>query len=133
MRSPWRFFTRNPREDQTLIYRRREDGSWASALMGPNFRASNYFGFGRRARAQGIELGLLIYNQPKRIWKACDQQPEACLENVPATTTLKNRSPDPTLCGTIGVVMQNVVPWGWAISAERFTMPSKVAKFQVRC
>jgi len=129
----WRFFTRNPREDQTVLYRREGNGAWASASLGPNMRASNFFGFGRRARAQGIELGLLIYSQPKTIWASCEEEPDRCLERTTDAVAVRNRSPAPTLCGSVGVVMQNVVPWGWAISGEKFTMPSKVARFDVQC
>jgi antimicrobial peptide system SdpA family protein len=129
----WRFFTRNPREDQTLLYRRQGDGAWASASLGPNMRVSNLLGFGRRARAQGIELGVLIYNQPKTIWAPCEEEPDRCLERTTNVIAVRNRSPEPTLCGSVGVVMQNVVPWGWAISGEKFTMPSKVARFDIQC
>src|SRR5215218_8664142 len=56
----WGFFTRDPREERLLLFRRTEGGAWVSASLGPAARRANFFGMNRYFRAQGIEVGLLL-------------------------------------------------------------------------
>jgi antimicrobial peptide system SdpA family protein len=130
----WKFFTRNPREDWLLPFHRGPDGEWTTASLGPNGRLDAYFGISRRPRAQGIEIGLLLYKLHKGIWNACNGDPTYCLEHSPIKATLHNRSPNPTLCGVIGFVHQRQVPWAWdARGVAPAFMPSRIAKFEVKC
>ena len=130
----WKFFTRNPREDWLLPFSRSSGGSWQSASLGPNGRLDAYFGISRRPRAQGIEIGLLLFKVPKAAWDECDHEPTVCLERSPIKATLRNRSPRPTMCGMVGFVQQKQTPWAWeAKGATPKHMPSRVAKFEVKC
>jgi len=130
----WKFFTRNPREDWLLPFARHSDGTWESASLGPNGRLDAYLGISRKPRAQGIEIGLLLYEVPKAMWDACNGDPTTCLEHSPIKATLRNRSPNPTLCGIVGFVQQRQTPWAWdARGVAPEYMPSRITKFEVRC
>jgi antimicrobial peptide system SdpA family protein len=129
----WKFFTRSPREDWLLPYRKTTKG-WQSALLGPNGRLDAYAGISRAPRAQGIEMGLLLYKLPRGMWDKCTRDPVICLRNSPIKATLKNKTPNPTLCGMVGFVYQEQTPWAWAYSGvSPAHMPSRVAKFEVKC
>ncbi len=129
----WKFFTRSPREDWLLPFRRADDG-WQRASLGPNARFDAYFGISRAPRAQGIEIGLLLHDVEKGMWDKCTDDPVRCLERSPIKRTLRNKTPQPTLCGLIGFALQEQVPWAWAYSrATPPRMPSRIAKFEVKC
>jgi antimicrobial peptide system SdpA family protein len=79
-------------------------------------------------------MGLLLHNVPRAMWDNCDQDALTCLRRSPIKTTLRNATPKPTLCGMIGFVVQQQIPWAWAYSnATPAHMPSRVAKFEVKC
>jgi len=128
----WAFFTRDPREPRPYLYRL-EGREWASASLGPHARPSNAFGMNRRARAQGVELGLLLENVSVRSWEKCETEPMGCLGRAPAAARVANGSPRPSLCGTIGVVRQPPVPWAWARAPKPVVMPSNVIRLEVSC
>lgn len=114
----WGFFTRSPREDELLPYT--YDGvQWVSASVYPHSRATHLFGWDRRSRAQGIEIGMIYGEIPDSDWKACDtgQAAVPCLKAqdpsdpwIPVT----NLSPEPTLCGRIAISRALPPPWAWA-------------------
>jgi antimicrobial peptide system SdpA family protein len=132
----WKFFTRDPQEARYWVYVRRAQ-RWESANLGPNGRASNWFGASRVGRAQGLELGIILEESgdPETFWTTCDAaERSACLdraETVPYTLT--SSSPAPTLCGEIGLVHQQFLPWAWAKHPERNRMPMRVLKVRVTC
>ena len=129
----WAFFTRNPREEHTLIFRKDDHAQWRQADLGPNGGASNYFGIGRQSRAQLIELGALTFSIPHSKYSDCQKAPIACLDGSSNTMKLINPSPRPTLCGPLGVVLQEQLPWAWAKSAGQISMPSKILRIDVTC
>src|SRR5262245_51815297 len=59
----WSFFTRDPREEKQTLYVR-NGITWESALLAPHARPSNFGGFRRKSRAQGVEMALLINDIP---------------------------------------------------------------------
>lgn len=128
----WKFFTRNPQEEQPLVFSR-QGGSWRSAARGPHASAANLFGLDRAGRAQGLETGLLIAKVPERSFTECKQDPAACLERAPVAAHVKNISPDPTLCGPVGIVLRKPVPWAWARTSQGITMPSRIARLEIQC
>ena len=129
----WKFFTRDPREEALRPYRPvAGDSAWTSASEMHHSRPAAAFGLRRDARAQGIEMGLLLYGLPAQMWSGCDDAVETCLTAAPVATTLTNESPAPSLCGTIGFVLQKPVPWAWA-SPAAVHMPSRVLKVVVKC
>lgn len=128
----WAFFTKSPRDDAYVPYLPSGGGAWASAEVWPHAEPRNAFGFNRRSRAQGVEVGLLQGDLTEAAWKDCTGHPTGCfeaLEPVPA----RNRSPEPTLCGTVGIAREVEVPWAWARRGSATVMPSKVVKLDVTC
>jgi antimicrobial peptide system SdpA family protein len=129
----WKFFTRNPQEQATLVFQATTGGSWSSASLTPNSRFSNGFGLSRRGRAQGIEIGLLLRSVVPSAFIECTTEPASCFGSLAEIGPVQNGSPDPSLCGLVGVAMQRPVPWAWARSKKRVVMPSRVIKMRVIC
>jgi antimicrobial peptide system SdpA family protein len=129
----WKFFTRDPQEERILVFTRNRGGRWRPATLGPIARPANRFGVSRIPRAQGVETGLLMSRMSKRDWRDCATRPEECLRSAPAVRNLRNRSPRPTLCGAVGLVLQKPVPWAWSRADEEIVMPSRVARLEVLC
>jgi antimicrobial peptide system SdpA family protein len=129
----WKFFTRNPREDTLHIYSRKRDSAWSDASLGPNTSLAGWFGLNRKPRAQGIEYGLLLYGISATSWTKCDGGSIDCLERAPIASAVYNRTPRPTLCGTVGFVLRPPVPWAWAGITDDEAMPAKALKLVVKC
>ena len=129
----WKFFTRNPQEDQFAVYTRGSDGTWNPALSLPNVQAANLFGLNRFGRGQGVEFALLIHGAKKDGWSDCNDSPVACLERIKVSTHRRNNTPNPSICGDVGVVLQPPVPWAWARWRDQIAMPSRVIRLEVRC
>lgn len=128
------FFTRDPQEPKMRLYAF-EGGEWQSISLSPYSRPSNFFGLDRKPRAQLTEYALLLNRggaTPNK-WSDCEDTPVSCLRRVPVTDTLKNIDPAPTLCGIVGFVRQDPVPWAWSESRENITMPSEILKLKIQC
>ena len=128
----WKFFTRNPREEQTHLYTR-AGSSWANASTGPNALARNLFGLSRAGRVQPLEYGALVKDVPKEAWVDCEGSPMECLEEAPVAASLSNTALRKTLCGSVGIVLQKPIPWAWADSKRPVVMPSRVLRLEVSC
>jgi antimicrobial peptide system SdpA family protein len=128
----WAFFTRNPREQRVFFYTRTA-GGWTSPSRTPHGRPRNAFGFNRASRAEGVEMALLMDALKGAHWGKCVGAPFACLDAVPVRTHLKNATAHAVFCGTVGMVLQDPVPWAWQDLAGRFNMPSLVLKTEVAC
>jgi antimicrobial peptide system SdpA family protein len=128
----WAFFTRDPREDRTLIFVR-TNGAWQSAYLAPHARLANLLGLDRASRGQGVEMGTFLKWMNGKSWSRCHDRPVDCLDRIPVLAQLDNKYPHPTLCGTIGLVQQKPVPWAWSRSPTPVVMPSIVVKLEVRC
>lgn len=129
----WNFFTRNPREERALPFMRHADGTWASAHAGPHAQARYAFGLNRVSRAQGVEIGLLLGGIPSSAWEACQESISTCLASGGPVMHLRNVSPAPTLCGDVGLALEEPLPWAWIESRDEVTMPSRVARLDVTC
>ncbi len=129
----WAFFTRDPRKENMLLFTRHSDGTWVSALLGPNATPSNDFGLNRASRAQGVETALLMHEFPDSSFRDCRILPTDCLETTQLTNSINDASPNPSICGDIGFVMQKPVPWAWWASGQAIVMPSRVARIKVDC
>jgi antimicrobial peptide system SdpA family protein len=128
----WAFFTRSPREADVAPVIRTGHGRWRDALLGPHAEPRNAFGFARRSRAQGVELGMLSGSLRKDAWTDCRGPVDACLERATAVG-VANTAPAPTLCGAVGLVSRPPVPWAWSRSSREITMPARVARLEVSC
>lgn len=126
------FFTRDPREPDLYLYEQTEDG-WKTAALGPNARPANFFGLNRKARAQAVEYALLLQGRGPGAWSSCDAGTLSCLERVETHDTIENVTPRPTLCGTVGFVRQDPIPWAWSEDRDTIEMSSELIKLQVSC
>lgn len=129
----WCFFTRSPREDRLLVLVRDPGGSFQPALSSQSAWPRSLGGFDRRERALWIEAGILFASVAPTNWQECKKAPAECLAETSEDVDVANPTPQPALCGEIGLVRQRVLPWAWAKSRSRLNMPSKVAVVNVTC
>ncbi len=126
----WAFFTANPEAVYPQAYVRSADGSWLYQ-NGSLARPSELFGLDRARRVTSAEIDILLRGVPGRAWRACGSLPARCLSLAPDAVRLVNRSPDVGLCGEVGFVRQQVLPWAWRDT--EVVMPSTVVRAEVSC
>jgi antimicrobial peptide system SdpA family protein len=129
----WKFFTRNAREDVTLIYEKNDSGHWVRADNGTNSSKKNLFGLSRRGRNEHIELGIIMSGIPQAAYEQCTLDADSCLGARAPRMKIQNYATRPGYCGTVGIVTSQRVPWAWANSPEPPTMSSKVTVVEVSC
>lgn len=129
----WAFFTRNPREEAIFLFSRRSNGEWDSASLGPNGIASNAFGLNRISRAQGVETALLMNRFPNSAYRDCSGALTKCLDDTPSSRSLANESPNPSLCGDVGIVLRKPLPWAWFAAGMSTSMPARILRIKVGC
>jgi antimicrobial peptide system SdpA family protein len=127
----WAFFTKSPRSESPRVYRRTPNGEWRDATAGPLASPGDLMGLDRMARSQGTELAILIAALPPRAWLECERTPTQCLSQAPLAGVVVNRSNHHSVCGEVGFVVQEVLPWAWRDAPT--TMPSKVLRVRVTC
>jgi antimicrobial peptide system SdpA family protein len=127
----WAFFTRSPREPELTSYRLGPDGGWRRTTQRSSMSWDSGLGLNRRNRSQGTEVALLIHELTASDWAACDRVPTECLSAAAASRTVANRSNHATLCGEVGLVAQDVLPWAWHDLPT--VLPSRVTRVVVSC
>ncbi|MGW2747583.1 SdpA family antimicrobial peptide system protein [Streptomyces sp. NPDC001450] len=109
----WAFFTKSARDPEIRPYGKQSDG-WRSLALGPHSSARNFFGLDRVSRAQGVEIAMVLSAARAKDWRPCTEGREKCLTAFGAPVrTIKNISPEPTLCGTVGLLQERPTPWAW--------------------
>ena len=126
------FFTRDAREPDLYLFQQR-DGAWQSASLGPNSRPSNLFGLNRKSRAQSVESALIVSKLLPTAWSECRDNPTKCLGQSSVQDTIRNVVPAPTLCGPVGFVLQEPVPWAWSKSQGTTDMHSQITNIHIQC
>ncbi|WP_044895062.1 MULTISPECIES: SdpA family antimicrobial peptide system protein [Bacillales] len=126
----WGFFSKDPRDPMLNAYPLESDGE---NLVWPNMHQKNWFGLRRTGRAQGIELGTLIAKIPESEYSQCNKDVKSCLDEIPVKFTIKNPTPNPTICGDWGITSEQPIPWAWAKAETKINMPSKVIRVSVIC
>lgn len=129
----WAFFTKDPRETNYFAYEAR-NGELVSILQ-PNASPENYFGFTRRTRVRGVELGGIIERIANYQWVDCPNGAAAdwsTVDTIPAQKVI-NTAYDPTFCGVIYLEQKKAIPWAWSKSRQSISMPSKLIKLEVVC
>lgn len=129
----WGFFTISPRLPQLVAMRPTQDGRWVAADAGHLAVPADGFGMNRVRRVQGTEMALLLSGVRGSDWAACSDEPSVCLDNAAVLGRVRNRAVRPTLCGPVGFVRQEPLPWAWRESADRTVMPSSVLRLEVSC
>jgi antimicrobial peptide system SdpA family protein len=126
----WAFFTASPRSVYPQAYLMSPAGSWvyeSGSLAGP----SDLFGLDRSKRAMETEIALLLQDVPSTRWQHCSSAPVTCLSTAKVTEHLVNTSTLQNLCGDVGIVEQQVLPWAWRGTPT--TMPVQVLRAEVTC
>ncbi|SNT65498.1 antimicrobial peptide system protein, SdpA family [Asanoa hainanensis] len=129
----WAFFTISPRLPQLSPMRPDADGRWRPADAGHLAVPADGFGANRIRRAQGTEMAILLRGVHAEEWRQCAGTPADCLAATPVLGTVTNEATRPSLCGPVGFVRQEPLPWAWRGSADRTVMPSSVVRLEVRC
>jgi antimicrobial peptide system SdpA family protein len=131
----WAFFTRDPQEPQTHVYVRSEDG-WESVPHPAPNAVRSLFGLNRGARLYDHEVGLVMADVPPTAWVDCGEVNHLqCLNSLQPVPDLVVENPfEPAhLCGTLGLLQQEPIPWAWRDEAERIEMPVVGVVVEVSC
>lgn len=129
----WGFFTKSPRdiEFQPYLFR---DGRWGEGSLGPQGEPRYAFGFDRRSRSQGIEIALLLAEASRVKWTKCGGGTVTrCLDAGGPVSGVRNRTPQPTLCGRVAVVQQEPVPFAWRDLLPTSQTPASATFLEVTC
>jgi len=124
----WGFFTRDPRELQTLVYAKSDQ---EFVLVNKSGAEPEYlFGLSRRSRRINVELGQIFGLIPDSLWVDCPSKNLSTCESLEAHH-YKNPYLNPICKGEYLLVSQEPVPWAWSQSYYKINMPFKVCKIYV--
>lgn len=127
----WAFFTSSPETVYPQAMIRDARGGWhfeEESIAVP----SGLFGVDRSQRARGTELSLVLATAPPhQKWSSCSGAPAICLAKLPVMAHLVNHSHLRDICGSVGFVRQEVLPWAYRRTGT--IMPSKVLRAWVAC
>jgi antimicrobial peptide system SdpA family protein len=127
----WAFFTKSPRSPDPTVYGALAAGGWRRLSVDPQANPGSLMGLDRLARAQGTEVAIVTAQVPREAWTACDRPPTQCLSGLRPAATVVNRSTHRTICGDVGLTIQEVLPWAW--HGLSTVMPSQVVRVVVTC
>ncbi|WP_146553641.1 SdpA family antimicrobial peptide system protein [Rummeliibacillus sp. SL167] len=127
----WGFFSKNPRAE---FYDVIDANTGEQAVKWPNNRIRNGFGLIRYGRGQGTEIAMLVHQVKNDKWAICKKDSLQCLEELNTEKiTINNSTPNPTICGDIGVVESSPIPWAWAKYSDKIKPTSKLVRVKVSC
>ena len=129
----WAFFTRNPKEDEVIIYYK-ENGKWIQNPLTPLSKPGNSFGLNRLVRAQSVEMAMIIPQPSEKDWQHCKGNFVDCIKkDTTKIIEVRNISPMPILKDTIAIVSYSPVPWAWSELKKSEEMPAKYVILKVIC
>ncbi|GGM76585.1 hypothetical protein GCM10012275_54140 [Longimycelium tulufanense] len=131
----WAFFTKSARDPQMTAWVPTDTG-WELAMKGPHAESRNVFGLNRGSRAQAVEMGMLYGGLRSEQWAPCEDDTDnaTCLDQVTSRIQVHNPGPAPTLCGPVGLIQREPVPWSWATTGDSdILMPGKAVRLDVTC
>ena len=124
----WGFFTRDPLEEQTLVYR--PQGSDFRLVNKSSGEPSYLFGLSRVSRRQNIELGQIIATIPAQAWTPCSSRNlSSCLSD--SLVVRKNAFKSPLVTGEYVLVSTPPLPWAWSHARKPVVIPFKTARLYV--
>lgn len=109
----WAFFTKSPRGDFYAAYRF-DGGEWETANRGPNAQPRWAFGLNRESRLTEFDVQTALANAADDWWQDCartDTDTE-CLADSPSHAVTAYGH-DLRLCGDVGLVRREAVPWAY--------------------
>jgi antimicrobial peptide system SdpA family protein len=126
----WAFFTGSPRVPHLTVIGN-HNGQWRVLSPGRLAVPEDLMGLDRVRQARYSDLNVLVGEVPDAAWSDCDTVPTDCVTGLPAGPVIANPSPRREVCGDIGLIAQEVVPWAWRNMPT--VMPSRVARATVTC
>lgn len=130
----WGFFTKSPREESIIPYLASSSGSWEEAALFPHSEPHNLWGFSKRSRSQGLEVGLLYMQSLESDWTRCEPgaRVNLCAIGLDEPIPITNPTPSPTLCGR--VLLSRELPAAWAYSRAGESSPHReIQEVTVHC
>jgi antimicrobial peptide system SdpA family protein len=127
----WAFFTLSPRSPDVVVFGAGPGGTWHQLTLNAHSGSGTLLGLNRRNRSQGTEVASVANQVPPEVWSECDRAPLDCLNTLTPQRTVPNTAIQKTLCGELGLIMQEVLPWAWRDLPAN--MPSKVVRVVVTC
>lgn len=121
------FFTRNPREPLTFVFRVNPDGTLTNVTR-TNSSIEDWFGVKRNNRAFFAQLGNVLTQA--NINPDSFPLTDAC---GPDEIAIRNVQPYPLLCGKYLIKIQERAPWAWAASFPQQDMPSREIALNIAC
>ncbi|WP_396644353.1 SdpA family antimicrobial peptide system protein [Microbacterium sp.] len=115
----WAFFTKSPRGSVPLAYRW-DGGEWVSADRGPNAQLRWAFGLNRESRLTEFDVQTALAEVDESWWQDCprDRGDAHCL-SATAPRAVASVGHDLRLCGEVGIVRREPVPWAYREYIER--------------
>ncbi|WP_304452132.1 SdpA family antimicrobial peptide system protein [Nocardiopsis sp. YSL2] len=132
----WSFFTRDPQEPRITAYEETAGEGWRHADTGGNGAAKWFFGANREGRLQSVEMGVILADIGHDSWIECSTVDQSeCLDSVAdrAFGPVVNESRRPQLCGRVGIIRRQIIPWAWQGAGASPDMPLSAVVVEVRC
>lgn len=130
----WSFFTRSPREAQTIIY---EISNNELTLVDHRHSSLRHLiGLNRRASVVMSEMQIVRAELPDSIFMTTEWNYQAGVTGkypVASSKEVENKLFKPILCGEFLLVFQEPVPWAWSKSLSTIKMPAKAARITITC
>ncbi|WP_164878204.1 SdpA family antimicrobial peptide system protein [Microbacterium enclense] len=115
----WAFFTKSPRGPVPTAYRWDGD-EWVSADRGPNAQLRWAFGLNRESRLTEFDMQTALAEVDESWWRDCPGRHDdaECLSDT-APRPVASVGHDLRLCGEVGLVRREPVPWAYREYVER--------------
>lgn len=130
----WSFFTRSPREAQTIIYEVKNN---TLVLVDHRHTSIKHLiGLNRRASVVMSEMQIVRSQLPDSIFITTDWNYQSgTIGKFPDKPAMEvpNKLYNPILCGEFVLVFQQPVPWAWSESLSTINMPAKAARITITC
>ncbi len=129
----WAFFTRNPREAQTLIYEVKDDK--LVLLKHKHSSIYNWIGLDRRASVLVSEMSIIRSKVPDSMFMTTkwNYQTNKTGDFPSESIAIKNEIHNPTLCGDYVLVFQQPIAWAYSKSMDNIDMPAKSVRIKIEC
>lgn len=110
----WAFFTKSPRSEVYYAYAASSSGTWEPANRGPNAQPKYLFGLNRESRLTEFDVQTLVAEAEKSWWTECpsSSNDQECLDRA-ASHSIAVSGYDLRLCGEVGLLRREPVPWAY--------------------
>ena len=127
----WGYFSGDARQPIPTAYVHR-GGSWQPVADGHQGTPRLLLGLDRSGRLGEQEIAFAQAAVPDEPHE-CREADIDCLEDLPVQGSATNPLAEPTLCGDVGIVRRDVLPWAWSHSAQRDRMPATAVRVEMSC